>query len=114
MTNESGISVVQVDVRIPEMTTTTVTVLAENFILQNVPEDLDVVIRKEQLVVKIQGRENKLKEIAPENIIVSIDFANAVPGAEYYTCTIEIVGVSDVGVVYDEAYRILVLITEKN
>lgn len=114
VTNESGISVVHVDVKVPEMTTTTVTVLAENFILRNVPEDLDVVIRKEQLVVKLQGRENKLKEITPENILVSIDFANAVPGAEYYTCTIEIVGVSDVGVVYDEAYRILVLITEKN
>ncbi len=114
VTNESGISVVHVNVKIPEMTTATVTVLAENFILQNVPENLDVVIRKEQLVVKIQGRENKLNEITPENIIVSIDFANAVPGAEYYTCTIEIVGVSDVGVVYDESYRILVLITEKS
>lgn len=114
VTNESGISVVHVNVKIPEMTTATVTVLAENFILQNVPENLDVVIRKEQLVVKIQGRENKLNEITAENIIVSIDFANAVPGAEYYTCTIEIVGVSDVGVVYDEAYRILVLITEKS
>ncbi len=113
VTNESGISVVHVNVKVPEMTTTTVTVLAENFILLNVPENLDVLIRKEQLVVKVRGRENKLKEITPENIVVSIDFADAIPGADYYTCTIEIVGISDVGVVYDEIYRILALVDLK-
>ena len=113
VTNESGIFAVQVDVRVPEMTTATVTVLAENFILLNVPENMEVVIRKEQLVVKVRGREHKLKEITPENIIVSIDFADAVAGADYYTCTIEIVGISDVGVVYDEIYRILALVDLK-
>ena len=112
VTNESGIFVVHVNVRVPEMTTTTVTVLAENFILLNA-ENLDVVIHKEQLQITIRGRENKLKEIKPENIRVTINFANAVPGADYYTCTIEIIGISDVGVVYEESYRILALVNFK-
>lgn len=110
ITNESGISVVHVNIRVPEMTTTTVTVQAENFILRNIPDTMDVAIMTEQLVVRVRGRENKLSEITPDNIVVTINFTDAMPGAAYYTCTIEIVGISDVGVVYDETYRILALV----
>jgi hypothetical protein len=92
------------------MTTTTVTVQAENFILRNIPDTMDVAIMTEQLVVRVRGRENKLSEITPDNIVVTINFTDAMPGAAYYTCTIEIVGISDVGVVYDETYRILALV----
>lgn len=115
VTNESGIAVVQVDVSVPEMTTAIVTVPAEQFVLLNVPENMDVAIRKEQLQIQIRGRENRLQEIVPENITVYIDFADAVPGTDYYICTIEISGVSDVGVVYgDIPYRILAFVEIKD
>ncbi len=111
VTNESGISVVQVDVQIPEMTTAIVTVPAENFVLLNVPENLAVAIYTEQLQIKVRGRENRLEELTAENITVYIDFSNAVPGSDYYICTIEITGISDVGVVYDgPPYRVVAIV----
>ena len=113
VTNESGIFVVHVTIEIPEMTTAIVTVPAENFVLLNVPENMDVAIRKEQLQIMVRGRENKLKEITAENITVYIDFSNTEAGSRYYNCSIEISGISDVGVVYDndEPYRILALVS---
>lgn len=111
VTNESGISVVSVDVKVPEMTTAIVTVRADNFVLLNVPENMAVAILTEQLQIRVRGRENRLKELTEENITVYIDFSNAVHGSDYYICTIEITGISDVGVVYDgPVYRVLAIV----
>ncbi len=112
VTNESGISKVEVDVKVPEMTTTTLTIPADQFVLLNVPENMSVVIRMEQLRVIVRGRENRLNELIEENITVYIDFSKAVPGPNYYNCTIEITGVADVGVVYGtNEYRVLAVVS---
>lgn len=113
VTNESGISKVEVDVKVPQMTTTLVIVPAEEFVLRNVPEGMWIMIQAEQLVVKVRGRENRLEDLTKENVTVYIDFADALPGTTYYHCTIEINGVSDVGVVYGEnGYRVLAIVSK--
>lgn len=111
--NVSGITEIHVDVKVPEIKIKIIEVDASLFQLLNVPEDVAVAIRNEQLQIKVRGRENKLEEIKPEDIVVTIDLSNAVPGSDYYTCTIEIRGTNDVGVVYDEVYRVLVLVSSK-
>ncbi len=111
VTNESGISKVEVDVQVPEMTTNSVMVQSENFVLLNLPENMSIVIRTEQLRVIVRGRENRLNELTEENITVYIDLSDAMPGPNYYNCTIEINGVADVGVVYGaNEYRILAVL----
>ena len=112
VTNESGIHKVEVDVKVPQMTTATLTIPAQNFVLLNVPEGMSVKIQREQLEVNVRGRENRLEALTPENVTVYIDFADAVPGVDYYLCTIEINGVSDVGVVYNESgYLVLAIVS---
>jgi hypothetical protein len=81
----------------------------------NVPENMQADIWKGQLLVTVRGRENKLQDVTEDNIMVYIDFSKAFPGTSYYNCTIEIIGVEDVGVVYDEStenqYRVLATVT---
>ena len=111
--NVSGITEIQVDVKVPEIKIKIIEIDSSLFQLLNVPEDMAVAIRTEQLQIKVRGRENKLEEIKPEDVIVTIDLSDAMPGSDYYTCTIEIRGTNDVGVVYDEVYRVLVLVSSK-
>lgn len=111
--NVSGITEIQVDVKVPEIKIKIIEIDSSLFQLLNVPEDVAVAIRTEQLQIKVRGRENKLEEIEPEDVVVTIDLSDAVPGSDYYTCTIEIRGTNDVGVVYDEVYRVLVLVSSK-
>ena len=113
--NESGISEILVEVKVPEMTKKSIFVSQERFVMINVPENMQADIWKGQLLVTVRGRENKLQDVTEDNIIVYIDFSKAFPGTGYYNCTIEITGVEDVGVVYDEStenqYRVLATVT---
>ena len=113
--NESGISEILVDVKVPEMTKKVIFVSQERFVMINVPENMQADIWKGQLLVTVRGRENKLQDVTEDNIVVYIDFSKAFPGTSYYNCTIEIVDVEDVGVVYDEStenqYRVLATVT---
>ncbi len=113
--NESGISEILVDVKVPEMTKKVIFVSQERFVMINVPENMQADIWKGQLLVTVRGRENKLQDVTEDNIMVYIDFSKAFPGTSYYNCTIEIIGVEDVGVVYDEStenqYRVLATVT---
>ena len=110
--NESGISEIQVTVQVPEMTTKTLTIAKTQFILANVPEGNTATVLTEALRLVVRGRENRLQDLTEANITVYIDFSEAMPGPNYYNCTIEIDGVEDVGVVYgDNDYRVLVILS---
>ena len=113
--NESGISEILVDVKVPEMTKKVIFVSQDRFIMTNIPDNMQADIWKGQLLVTVRGRENKLQDVTEDNIVVYIDFSKAFPGTSYYNCTIEIIGVEDVGVVYDEStenqYRVLATVT---
>lgn len=109
VTNETGISEVEVDVRIPEMTTKMLVIPRAKFIFLNVPEGLNPVADAVVLRVYVRGRENRLAEVTEENITVTIDLAGATVGRDRYTCMIEITGVSDVGVVYSDGDYIIMV-----
>lgn len=110
--NESGISEVEVDVQVPEMTTKVLTIPKARFVLINVPEDMTATALTEALRVTVRGRENRLQDLTEANIVVYIDFSEATPGPNYYSCTIEVIGVEGVGVVYGEnGYRVLAIVS---
>ena len=110
--NVSGITEILVDVKVPEIKIKVVEVESEHFILLNVPENANIGMWTERLEIQIRGRENRLHEVTAENIIVYVDFSNAKEGSSPYKCTIEIVGVSDVGVVYNETgYKITAFVS---
>lgn len=108
VTNETGISEVEVDLKMPEMTTKMVVIPRTSFVYLNVPEGMAAVPDALVLRVYVRGRENVLEDVTEENITVSIDFSGATIGRNYYTCKIEITGVTDVGAVGE--YQILVTI----
>lgn len=100
VTNISGVSQVNVDVKVPEMTTRTLKISSAQFRWINVPDDVNIGILTEVLRIQVRGRENRLEELTEENIIVYVDFSNAIAGVtDNYNCIIEITGVSDVGAV---------------
>lgn len=110
--NESGISEVEVNVQVPEMTTKVLTIPKAQFVMVNVPENMSATPLTEALRVTVRGRENRLQDLTAENIVIYIDFSEATPGPNYYNCTIEIVGVEDVGVVLgDNEYRVLAIVS---
>lgn len=98
VTNVTGVSQVNVDVTIPELTTKTLFVYKSQFEVINAPEDMDISILTEQIAVIVQGRANRLNEVQSENIRVIIDFTNALEGKSEYAVTIEIQNVDGVGV----------------
>lgn len=100
VTNVTGVSQVTADVQVPEMTTRTLTVTAAQFSWSNVPDNTDIAILTEQLQITVRGRENRLEELTAENITVVVDFTDALIGsADYFTATVRISGVSNVGAV---------------
>lgn len=112
--NESGISKILVDVKVPEMTTKVIHVSQNRFIMLHVPDDMLVDVWTGQLTVTVRGRENKLENVTEANIVVYIDLSKAVPGTSYYNCSIELTGVDgDVGVVYDKdnQYKVVAMVT---
>ena len=110
--NESGISEVEVNVQVPEITPKVITVSKARFVLINVPENMSVTPLTEALRITVRGRENKLQNLTEENFVVYIDFSEATPGPNYYKCTIEIIGTDDVGVVSGEnEYRVLAIVS---
>jgi YbbR domain-containing protein len=112
VTHESGISKVEVDVKVPETTTKVLVIPKDQFVLLNVPEGMSAAPLTEALRVVIRGRENRLEDVTVDNITVYIDFKDAVAGPNYYNCTVEISGVEDVGVVYGEnEYRVLAIVS---
>ena len=100
VTNVSGVSQVNVDVKVPQMTTRTLAVTSSRFQWINVPENVDIAVLTELLHIQVRGRENRLEELTAENITVYIDFSNAlIGGADSYSCIVEVTGVDDVGAV---------------
>jgi YbbR domain-containing protein len=100
--NVSGITEIQVDVKVPEIKIKIIEIDSSLFKPKNEPEGAKIGMLTQILKVQVRGRENRLQEISAENIIVYVDFENAEPGTGSYAYTIEIVGFSDVGVVYSE------------
>jgi YbbR domain-containing protein len=100
--NVSGITEIQVDVKVPEIKIKIIEIDSSLFKPKNEPEGAKIGMLTQILKVQVRGRENRLQEISAENIIVYVDFEHAEPGTGSYAYTIEIVGFSDVGVVYSE------------
>ena len=113
VTNVSGISQVNVDVKVPQMTTKTIAVNSTRFQWINVPENVDIAVWTELLHVQVRGRENRLEELTAENITVYIDFSNAlIAGTDSYSCIVEITGVDGVGAVGE--YLVWAIIAPKS
>lgn len=99
VTNVTGVKQVNVEVKIPQLTTRTFTVTSDQFYYKNVPEGMEVKIYEEFLEIEIRGRENRLALLRPENIRITIDFANAPEGSGEYVVLVEIPNYLDVGAV---------------
>ena len=109
ITNVSGVSQVAVDVTVPEMDVVTIMIEKADFQCFHIPPGMEVSILKDQLAVIVRGRENRLAALRPENVMVIIDFTNAVEGTGEYAVTIEIVGIEGVGAVGD--YSVMATVT---
>lgn len=72
--NETGLLEAAVDVRFPELGSKTLTIT--NFTQLNIPADLRVDMITQQLDIVVRGPKAVIDGIAPENVTVTVDFAN--------------------------------------
>lgn len=114
VTNVTGVSHVNVTVKIPELTTTVVTVDSSLFQCIRVPEDMDYVFLTESLEISVRGREDQLRNLTADNIIVTIDMRSATEGRQTFEVKIQIVDVENVGVIYEDTrYEVTVEFTSR-
>ena len=100
VTNLSGVTSVEVNVKFVGLTTNTITV--REFTAINVPEDLMATMDTKYLDIVVRGPAGPMRGLKPEDIIVTVDFAGKEPGStETYPVTItftnDIKGVGAVG-----------------
>lgn len=76
--NLSGKTVAKVKVEFPDLMTTSLTVT--EFTAMNVPEGLEVEFITQELAVNVRGDKDLIKSMTPENISVTVDFANITVG----------------------------------
>ena len=99
VTNLSGVTSVEVNVKFVGLTTNTITV--REFTAINVPEDLMATMDTKYLDIVVRGPAGPMRGLKPEDIIVTVDFAGKEPGStETYPVTITFTNdVKDVGAV---------------
>ncbi|MBQ6891207.1 MAG: hypothetical protein IJN47_01220 [Clostridia bacterium] len=100
VTNLSGITSVEANVKFVGLTTVTVPV--QEFVTVNVPEGMRVDLNTKHLDIVVRGPMATMLKLKEEDIIVTVDFAGREPGSmEGYTVTVtfdeDIKGVGAVG-----------------
>ena len=96
ITNETGVTEANVDVRFPDLATKTLTV--KNITAVNIPQEMDAVLITKMLEIQIRGPKNVVEKITEENVTVTVDFANEQLGTATVKADIEI-NAEDVGTV---------------
>jgi YbbR domain-containing protein len=96
VTNETGVLEAKVDVKFPELDTTTLTV--KNLKAINVPSGMAADMITKMLEIKLRGPKKSIKDITAENVKVEVDFANEQAGTVSIKANI-IIDVEGVGAV---------------
>lgn len=112
VTNQSGFTVVRLDVQLPELEIREYTV--DQFRTDNVPQGCTAQLYTQQLVVKLRGRKPVLDRILPEHITAVADLKDLEPGDHSLNVKFEIEGYSgmeNLGAI--EKYSVTVRISEK-
>lgn len=98
ITNETGVFEVQVDIQFPDLESKTLTV--NQFNMVNVPAGLEVDMITKALEIQVRGPKAVIEKISPENVTVTVDFANEQVGTATVKAdiTINVDGVGAVGI----------------
>ena len=97
ITNETGVLEATVDVQFPDLGTKTLSV--KNFTPVNVPAGLDAAVITKQLEITVRGPKASIDAVTPENVQVTVDFANEQVGTSTVKAdvSVNIDGVGAVG-----------------
>lgn len=109
ITNETGITEAVVDVKFPNLRTTSMNI--DNIQLINVPEGLQAELVTQVLEVKLRGPAALIESIQPENVSITVDLASAQVGTDKYTAQVLVqTGFNGVGAM--NSYTVMVTLTE--
>lgn len=86
VTNQTGVNEVTVAVNFSGLITREFTI--ENIQSLNIPEGLDVEIINASLTIKVRGTSADLAKLEAEDIVATVDFANAVAGTATFKASI--------------------------
>ncbi len=109
ITNQSGITEVTADIKLPPMELKTYVV--KNFEAENVPAGMKVEFITRELAVTVRGMGPILEQLTAEQITVVVDFTGATVGKATFAAQIRIDGVENVGAV--EKYTVSAAVTEE-
>lgn len=109
ITNETGITEAVVDVKFPNLRTTSMNI--DNIQLINVPEGLQAELVTQVLEVKLRGPAALIESIQPENVSITVDLTSAQVGTDKYTAQVLVqTGFNGVGAM--NSYTVMVTLTE--
>ena len=109
ITNETGITEATVEVKFPNLRTTTM--MVDNIQLINVPEGMKAELVTQQLEVKLRGPASLIENITNENVIITVDLVTAQPGTDKYTAQVTVQS-SFAGVGAMNTYTVMVTLVE--
>lgn len=109
ITNETGITEATVEVKFPNLRTTTM--ILSNIQLTNVPEGLEAEAVTQQLEVKLRGPASLIESISEENVSIVVDLSEAQVGTDKYAAQI-MVHSAFAGVGAMNNYAVMVTLTE--
>lgn len=97
ITNETGVLEATVDVQFPDLGTKALTV--KNFTPVNVPAGLEANVITKQLEITVRGPKAAIDAVTPENVQVTVNFANEQVGTATVKAdiTVNVAGVGAVG-----------------
>lgn len=108
ITNETGITEVNVTVDLPDLETKTIKVT--NIAALNIPANTKVVISTQEIDIKVRGTKANLENITEADLTVTVDFSKAANGTGRYDAVVTIsTRFPDVGVV--GTYTVLANVT---
>ena len=109
ITNETGITEATVEVKFPNLRTTSMNV--DNIQLLNVPEGLEAELVTQVLEVKLRGPAALIDSIEPEHVTITVDLASAKAGTDKYTAQVLVQSAYN-GVGAMNSYTVMVTLTE--
>ena len=109
ITNETGITEATVEVKFPNLRTTSMNV--DNIQLLNVPEGLEAELVTQVLEVKLRGPAALIDSIEPEYVTITVDLASAKAGTDKYTAQVLVQSTYN-GVGAMNSYTVMVTLTE--
>ena len=109
ITNETGITEATVEVKFPNLRTTSLVV--DNIQMVNVPEGMEAELVTQQLEVKLRGPASLIENIQQDNVIITVDLATGQVGTDKYTAVIT-VQPSFAGVGAMSSHTVMVTLTE--